>query len=41
MRAVAAVEKFYRMGIRMTFPVSATMKAVVGDPGNVYVWDAI
>ena len=40
MRTVAAVEKFYHMGIRMTFPDAATMRAVVGNPANVYVWDS-
>lgn len=40
MRTVAAVEMFYHMGIRMTFPDAATMRAVVGDPTNVYIWDS-
>jgi len=39
MRSVASIEKFYHMGIRMTFPDEATMKTVVGDPGSVYAWD--
>ena len=39
-RTVAVVEKFYHMGIRMTFPDAATMRAVVGVPSNVYVWDS-
>jgi hypothetical protein len=39
MRTVAAFEKFYHMGIRMTFPDESTMKTVVGKPSNVWAWN--
>lgn len=39
-RTIATMEKFYHMGVRLTFPNEESMRFIVENPENVWIWGA-